>query len=119
MLGGDADDTEDDARAGSRGRPRVFELGSVAQASVPGAYAWFVTVAPAAWTRGTPGLAKVFALVGLAFLIAPALLEPRWPKAARSASVWGLALTSVIVWALCPAAFAPARFDTARGITGM
>jgi len=107
---------------GDQKRPRLFELGSVAQASVPGIYAWFVTVAPTAWSRGAPPLAKVFALAGLVFLVVPAVLEPRRPRAARIASVWGLATTSVIVWALCPTAlgtFGSVRFDTARGITGM
>jgi len=125
MLAGDADEPNDDLTATPRKRPRLFELGSVAQASVPGIYAWFVTVAPAAWSRGAVWSAKLVALVGLAFLIAPALLEPRWPKGARIASVWGLATTSVLVWALCPtalvmfASFGSVHFDTARGITGM
>jgi len=119
MHAGDADDEELSPPVPVRTRPRLFELGSVAQASVPGVYAWFVTVAPTAWSRGAPWSAKLFALVGLAHLIAPALLEPRWPKGARIVSVWGLATTSVIVWALCPSALASTRFDTARGITGM
>ncbi|WP_394824373.1 hypothetical protein [Pendulispora albinea] len=114
-----AEDQDLTERIPVRTRPRLFELGSVAQASVPGAYAWFVTVVPTAWSRGAPWSAKLFAVIGVAHVIGAALLEPRWPKGARIASVWGLATTSVIVWALCPSALASTRFDTARGITGM
>jgi len=125
MLSADVENTsetsgaQDDRPPLPRKRLRLFELGSVAQACVPGAYAWFVTVAPAAWSRGAPWLAKWVALLGLALLLVPALLEPRWPKGARLVSVWGLAMASVVVWALCGAALSALRFDVARGITGM
>lgn len=95
------------------------ELGSVAQAMVPGFYAWMATVAPTAWARGAPLLAKVAALVGLALLGASAFAEARWPKWARATSVWGLTLTSCLVWILSPAVLAPTRLDVARGIAGM
>ena len=98
---------------------RFGELGAVAQATVPGLYAWVVTVAPAAWARGAPSLAKALALVGLLLLFAAAGAELRYQRWARITSIWGLAATSALVWAIAPAALAVTRLDTARGITGM
>ena len=107
-----------------------IELGSVAQAIVPGFYAWLATVAPTAWARGAPLVAKVAALVGLVLLGASAFAEARSPKWARATSVWGLTLTSCLVWIAAPggilnpggnapALLAPTRLDTARAISGM
>jgi hypothetical protein len=50
----------------------VAELGASAQAAIPGLYAWAITVAPAAWSRGAPLLAKAAAIIGvLALATAP------------------------------------------------
>ncbi len=106
------------------------ELGSVAQSIVPGFYAWIATVAPTAWARGAPLLAKVAALAGLALLGASAFAEARSPKWARATSVWGLTVTSCLVWILAPggimnpggnapALLASSRLDVARAISGM
>lgn len=100
-------------------KARWFEFGSVAQSSVPGMYAWFVTVAPAAWARGAPLAVKPVALAGVALLVASALFERRAPRVSRLVSIWGFAGTSVFVWALAPAALAPSRLDATRGMTGM
>jgi len=98
---------------------RLGDLGSVAQSSVPGLYAWAVTVSPAAWSKGAPWVAKVAAMAGLASLVGAAAVEARAPRRARAASVWGLGLTSSIVWLAVPGALGPTRLDAARGITGM
>ncbi len=98
---------------------RLGDLGTAAQATIPGFYAWAVTVAPAAWSRGAPLLAKVIACMGLASLVAAIVLERRWPRYARPVSVWGLVSTSALVWALAPAALLPSRIDAARGVAGM
>jgi len=98
---------------------RLGELGSVAQASVPGLYAWAVTVSPAAWSKGAPWVAKVAAIAGLLSLAGSAALEARSPRRARAVSVWGLGLTSSIVWLATPASLAPTHLDAARGITGI
>jgi hypothetical protein len=103
---------------------RLSETGSAAQATIPGLYAWAVTVAPAAWGRGGSLLAKLIALLGLVFLVGGVLVELRRPRGwgrhvATWGSVWGLVGTSVAVWALSPAALLPARLDAPRGIAGM
>jgi hypothetical protein len=112
--------------AGS-GRPKLglrglSDLGSAAQASIPGLYAWVVTVAPAAWSRGASPFAKVFAVSGVLALIAALVLErvrPDDAPRARVVAVWGLSLTSAFTWLLVPSALSTLRVDVARGFAGM
>jgi hypothetical protein len=97
----------------------AFQLGSTAQAAVPGLYAWFVTVVPCAWGRNAhwPGkMASIFALGSLAVAV---YLEPQRPKIARAVSVWGLVIASSIVWMLSSLPLAPQHFATARALSGM
>jgi len=54
---------------------RLSELGASAQAAIPGLYAWSITVAPAAWSRGAPLLAKVAAIAGVIALTTAPLVE--------------------------------------------
>ena len=118
---------EAQARAPNEGRgpfgvARLIDLGAAAQASIPGLYAWLVTVAPAAWSRGATVFAKVFALLGLASLAAALWLEHRRPDGAvraRAVAVWGLSLTSAFTWLLVPTAMSTLRLDVARGLAGM
>jgi hypothetical protein len=96
----------------------VSMLGPAAQASVPGLYAWALTVAPAAWSRGAPWVAKATAIMGLLSLGASVVAERRW-GAARYVGVWGLVFTSSVTWVLAPAALSPLHLDVARGVAGM
>jgi len=97
---------------------RVSAMGSVAQASVPGAYAWAATVAPVAWSRGGGALAKVAALVALVALAAGWIGEPRWGSRARVASLWGFVMASAVTWSVAPAALAPLHIDAPHGLAG-
>ncbi len=54
---------------------RLAELGASAQAAIPGLYAWAITVAPAAWSRGAPLVAKVAAIIGVIALVTAPLVE--------------------------------------------
>lgn len=98
---------------------RIGAVGATAQASVPGLYAWGVTVAPVAWSRGAPLLAKVAALAGILALVAGISMERRLGARARYVAVWGLVVTSAIAWILAPAALGPLRLDAPRGVAGM
>lgn len=127
-----ADEPAARSREGQAARRPLLEhvagLGAALQAAIPGLYAWGVTVAPAAWSRGAPLGAKAAASVGvLALLTAPfveargsnaprALAGPTW---ARAWSVWGLVASSAAVWLMVPDALAPARLDPLRGAFGM
>lgn len=124
---------------------RIAGIGASAQAAIPGLYAWAITVAPAAWSRGAPLLAKAAAIMGVVALITAPLVEgtggavpepapdgaaPKrsvlervggWtgPMWARTWSVWGFVLSSAMVWALAPSALSSARMDGVRGALGM
>lgn len=99
---------------------RLADMGSVAQASVPALYAWAVTVAPVAWARGGGGFARAASIAGvLALGVAVFFERTDRPRAARLVSVWGLVLTSAIVWMAAPALASANRIDMARGISGM
>jgi hypothetical protein len=62
-------------RRRSRALAKLSLIGASAQAAIPGLYAWAITVAPAAWTRGSPLLAKVASVIGLVALTTAPLVE--------------------------------------------
>ena len=98
---------------------RLAAAGAAAQTMVPGLYAWGVTVAPAAWARGSSVLAKAVALGALVALGCGVIGERRLGAWVRIASLWGFVLASAVVWSICPAGLGPAHVDGARGLAGM
>jgi hypothetical protein len=98
---------------------RLSGIGTAAQATIPGFYAWAVTVAPAAWGRGAPLLAKIIAVAGVLALVLAIVVEQTAPRWARAVSVWGLVATSALVWALAPLSLLPTKLDAPRGVAGM
>lgn len=98
---------------------RLSALGAAAQATVPGVYAWGVTVAPAAWAHGSSTVAKVASILALLALAGGVAGERRWGGTARVFSLWGFVLACALTWSATPAAFAPLRIDAPRGIAGM
>src|SRR5271165_7131310 len=98
---------------------RLSSWGAAAQASVPGAYAWGVTVAPAAWSRGGSSFARAASLVAIAALGAGVVGERRWGWRARIASLWTFILACALTWSAVPLALAPLRMDVPRGVAGM
>ncbi len=103
----------------SRLLDQVAEFGAAAQACVPGLYAWAVTVAPAAWSKGASWPPKVLAIAGLVCLLGALPLEGRRPPLARAVSVWGLTATSGLVWVLASASLGPSKIDPIRSVAGM
>jgi hypothetical protein len=96
---------------------RLAAVNAGAQAVLAAAYAWGITVAPAAWSRGAPAIAKVVAVASLVTLGA-VLAEPRFGKRARRVGLWGFVVGSAVVWSTVPGALAPLRVDTLRGVAG-
>jgi len=96
-------------------------MGAAAQAFIPGAYAWGVTVLPAALSRGGSAVSKVTAVIAFAALAfgVPFERRPGWGTRARLVSFWGFVLASAITWAATPTALLPLRIDAPRGIAGM
>jgi hypothetical protein len=100
---------------------RISSMGAAAQAFIPGAYAWGVTVLPAALSRSGSIISKVAAFVALAALAFGVQFERHrgWGTRARFVSFWGFVLASAITWAATPTALLPLRIDAPRGIAGM
>jgi hypothetical protein len=98
---------------------RLAGMSAAAQASVPAVYAWGVTVAPVAWSRGAPLLAKVAAVAALGAIAVAVAGERRWGQRARAGGLWGFVLASAITWSAAPAALGPLRIDAPRGLAGM
>lgn len=98
---------------------RVSSLGASAQASVPGLYAWGVTVAPAAWARGSSSLSKVAAVAAVLALGVGIVGERMWGGRGRVLSLWAFVLASALAWSAAPSALGPLRIDAPRGIAGM
>ncbi len=65
---------------------RIASIGASAQAAIPGLYAWAITVAPAAWSRGAPVLAKAAAIVGVLALVTAPLIEGAGPASSPDAN---------------------------------
>jgi hypothetical protein len=99
--------------------PRLADLGAAAQASVPGLYAWAVTVAPSAFSRGAGLVARIGAILGLGAIVAAVVLERRRSPYGRVVLVWGLPMASVVVWLASSAMLSPLRMDAPRGLTGV
>ncbi len=78
------------ARSRERKRGRVYammaSIGASAQAAIPGLYAWAITVAPAAWSRGAPLLAKAAAVVGVIALATAPMIEGAGPALSPDAA---------------------------------
>jgi hypothetical protein len=92
--------------------------GVATQGTVPGAYAWAITVAPAGWSSGASAVAMSVTALGLGSLIAGPLVERKSPLAAQLVVGWGVVLSAVATWVLSPAASLES-VDAARGIAGM
>jgi hypothetical protein len=98
---------------------RVSAVGAAAQATVPGVYAWGVTVAPGAWARGAPTLARAGAVAALVMLALGVFGERRWDGRTRAASLWGFVAACAVSWCAAPAGLSPVRMDASRGMAGV
>jgi hypothetical protein len=97
---------------------RLAAMNGAAQSAFAGAYAWAVTVAPAAWARGAGPIAKVFALVALIALGA-GFTEARFGERVRRVALWGFVFACAIVWSAVPSSLGVLRVDALRGLAGV
>jgi hypothetical protein len=82
-----------------RGVRTLTRLAIAAPASIPGVYAWGVTVAPVVWGRaGVSRVAEVAAVAGPVFLGAGAGLEGRFGSRSRSTCLWGFTMLCAVAW---------------------
>jgi hypothetical protein len=98
---------------------RFSAAGATAQAAVPGLYAWGITVAPAAWARGSSAVSKVASIVAVLALAAGVAAGAKASVQARVAALWTFVLACALAWSAAPAAMAPVRVDALRGVAGM
>ncbi len=97
---------------------RLASMNAVSQGGYAGLYAWAVTVAPAAWSRGAPGTARVAGMMALLALGA-GFASPCFGERAQRIGLWGFVLASAAVWLAMPSALDVLRVDAARGLAGM
>ena len=90
---------------------RLSAMGTAAQATVPGLYAWGVTVAPGALAHGASSAAKLAAATALAALVAGPLVADRLGGRTRIPLLWAFVLASAIAWSTAPASLAPLQLD--------
>jgi hypothetical protein len=93
-------------------------MNGAAQSAFAGAYAWAVTVAPAAWSRGAAPIAKVIALLALVALGA-GFTEWRFGERARRVALWGFVFACAIVWSAVPTSLGVLHVDALRGVAGV
>lgn len=91
------------------------DIGAAGQAVVPGAYAWAVTVAPAAFTHGSNGGVQAAAVLAIVSLLSTLVRK----ESTGAIATWVFVLASTVVWVATPAQLAPAHLHPARGIAGM
>jgi hypothetical protein len=94
----------------------IADFGAAGQAVVPGVYAWAVTVAPAAWSRGGNIGVKMAALLAVASLLTTLT---KWKTGSGSVAMALFVIACCVVWIFVPAAMTPAHLHPARGIAGM
>jgi hypothetical protein len=97
---------------------RLAAMNAATQTALAGVYAWGVTVAPAALSRGAPPVAKVAMTLALAALGANFAAQ-RYGERARRVGLWGFVLSCAGVWSAVPGALSVLRVDVVRGIAGM
>jgi hypothetical protein len=98
---------------------RAVLSGSAVHASIPGLYAWAVTVAPSAYGRGVPWVATTAGSIAPLLLVAGAYSAGRLGPRSRDASLWSFVLTCAVTWACAPATLGARHIDWTRGASGM
>jgi hypothetical protein len=93
---------------------------AAAQASVPGVYAWCVTVAPIVWEQSPiSSLARIAAVLAPFFLVGGAVIERRWGDRVRNVPLWGFILSCAVAWSSSPTVVATSLSDPVRAAAGM
>lgn len=80
--------------------------------------AWSITVAPAAFARGSAPWAKVLALLALPCGALAPLLMPARRRLARHLGITAFLVLAVLSWLLASPAIQPARLDPVRAAIG-
>ena len=99
---------------------RFLVPGAAAQASVPGIYAWAVTVAPVVWGHNQiSALAEIAVVLAPVFLLGGVVAERWWGERGRTVSLWGFTLSCAVAWSSAPTAVTTSLSDAVRAASGM
>jgi len=90
----------------------------VSQVLVPGVYAWFVTVVPAATERPNSGWSYVTAVLAIVLLIVGVSLAKQRPRIGLALGIWGFVLACLITWVITMPALQIERLDPWRAGAG-
>ncbi len=94
--------------------------GASVHASVPGLYAWAVTVAPLLWLRGSAfGVVQGAVAVAPLLLVSGAMLERHFGRRVRFISLWGFVVACAVAWVAAPSGRASLQLDGLREMSGM
>jgi len=100
-------------------RERLNTILDCVQSSVPGVYAWAVTVAPVGLACGSGAAAKTLAVIALVALAAGALGAGRLFPCGRTTSLGGFVVSAGLTWAVSPAPFGTWHIDAVGALSGM
>jgi hypothetical protein len=78
---------------------------------LPGLYAWTLTVAVPAHSRGAPAAARLAAWVAPCALVAGVALAPRWPKLGRTFGITVFVGLCLLTWIVVGSAVGSERLD--------
>jgi hypothetical protein len=108
----------EEGQGASLARRVLPRLGEVGQVVVPGAYAWAVTVVPAAVGRGGTSLSWVAAAGAFVGLVAGAFVAKDRPRLGHALGIWAFVVLSCAAWVLNPYAIRVDRIDPMRAVAG-
>jgi hypothetical protein len=89
-----------------------------AQAGLAALLAWSITVAPAAFARGSPGGAQAAAMLALLIGLGGPVLATRWRRIGRHVGVTAFLALCVVAWLQGAVAISPTRLDPTRAALG-
>lgn len=106
------------AAPGAKQATRVFSEPGVVQRVACAAFAWSVTIAPAAFSRAGGWLERAIAVLCLAVGIAGPILMPTRKRWGRQLGITLFLALATVVWLLTSSALDPSRLDTVRAGIG-
>jgi hypothetical protein len=97
---------------------RELREGGTAQTLLAVVAAWSITLAPAAFARGSSALSTLLALLALIAGLGGPLLVPTRPRLARHIGISAFAALATATWLAASPAIQPGRLDPTRAVIG-
>jgi hypothetical protein len=97
---------------------RELREGRTPQAALAAVLAWSITVAPAAFARGSSGIASALGVLALAAGAGGPIVVAWRERLGRHLGISGFLTAATATWLVASAAIHPARLDPIRGVIG-